>query len=219
MRATWAFVAGMALISIAPSNARAKPCQTEACRRDRGVAELPPFRQWRLELSPFGGAMVGDPDEISSVLGVTSRIYVHNRLGIGLEGALYQRHPLAQAAERAEVRTQRMALGLHLSWVAASGALGPDGSTVADFYLLGGGGIISAQQNAEDPTKPRLDFTEMATIGAGSRFFFTSWLGLVAEARGNAIFDGGLDAPTPAFEGRLGLTTFWPPTRLDHVEL
>jgi hypothetical protein len=196
--------------------ARGEECHGDDCP-DEAVPELPPFRTFRLELSPFGGVLVGDPDALSIVTGLTSRIYVHNRVAVGLEGSLFQRQALTAAAERADVRARRMGLGLHLSWVAASGEIG-DG-TVADFYLLGGGGIVTALQPPTDPTKGRLDFTEMVTIGAGSRFFFTSWLGVVAEARGTAILDAGLAAPTPAFEGRLGLTALLPPRRLDRVEL
>jgi hypothetical protein len=198
----------------------ADECFGEACTADSVEAALPAFRSWRLEATPFGGAMVGDPDEVTVLSGLTTRVYLHNRLAFGLEGALHHRRPLSKEAEAAEVRARRLALGIHLAWIAMSGRLGADSdSAIADLYLLGGGGIISTQHHAADPRKPRLDFTEMATIGLGSRVMFSSWLGVVAEARGSAIFDGGFDAPTPAFEGRLGLTTMWPPRALERVAL
>lgn len=207
-----------AIVALATSTSplAAEECAGDVCP-DAEQPELPPFRTYRLELSPFAGVLVDDPDALSVATGLTSRLYVHNRIAIGLEGSFYDRQPIAEAARRAQIRDRRMALGLQLSWVAASGYLAPQ--SPADFYLLGGGGIISALEPAEDPTKGRLDFTEMATIGAGSRFLFNSWLGVIGEARGTAIFDGGFDAPTPAFEGRLGLTALLPVRRIDRVEL
>lgn len=193
------------------SKAKRLPPEREAAPtpevRDAPERERPGFRTFRIEFNPTGGVFVDDADAVHMVTGLNARIYVLNRLAFGLEGNTFHRVPVNEVGEDARSRARRLSFGINMAWVAATGQVGD--TQALDFFLTGGGGVLTGEApRTGNRSGTRLDFTEYVDLGAGGRFFFNHWLGLTMDGRAKAIFDGA--APTMAFEGRLGLTAFFP---------
>lgn len=209
----------LAFLLLLPVVARGQGFLEEEYHKNIKVFQPKPIlKKERVDITPFG-VMHLNPAEVNHYgAGVMLGYHINEYIWAGAQFAHMWSFLSQQDDEINEFTTApRRRLGqlgtIRVAWTPlfSKGAFFGSFMSYWDFYLFGGGGVVSSW--VSDRASNEYEFTGAGEFGIATRFYFTKWMSLVVELSDMMYLEGYKDETLfkQNFMLRVGLSFFVPP--------